>query len=117
MEVLQIIAHNFLLNNFCLVLTEDVNKLIATIASQWAIPFFIHTGGMDDQISKNQCVLERMIVWHINPLELSLCWFDSSERDDIWKKLSFSHPEKGNCANLPSGKIHLETETHGKNHN
>ena len=73
---------------------------------------------MDDQIFKikNQYVLERMIVWLTNPLELNLCQFDSSERD-IWKKLSFSHPEKGNCANLPPGKIYLEIETPGKNCN
>ena len=59
---------------------------------------------MDDQIVKNQYVLEKKIVWLISHLELNLCRFDSSERDDIWKKLSFSRPEKGDYANLPPAK-------------
>ena len=41
---------------------------------------------MNNQISKNEYVLDKMIVWLINLLELNLCRFDSSERDDIWKK-------------------------------
>ena len=49
---------------------------------------------MDDQIFKNQYIMDRMIVWLINPLELNFCQFDPSEKDDIWKKLSVSHPEK-----------------------
>ena len=38
--------------------------------------------GMDNQIFKDQYVLERMIVWLINPLELNLCQFDPSEKDN-----------------------------------
>ena len=56
--------------------------------------------GMDDQIFKNQCILEKMIVW--------LCWPGLSEKDDIWKKLLVSHPEKGNCENLPLEKYTLK---------
>ena len=37
---------------------------------------------MDNQIFKNQYVLERMIVWLVIPLELNLCQFDPSEKDD-----------------------------------
>ena len=62
---------------------------------------------MDDQIFKNQCILERMIVWLINPLELNLCWSDPSEKGDIWKKLSVSHPEKGNIKSTPLEKYTL----------
>ena len=65
---------------------------------------------MDDQIVKNQYVLEKKIVWLISHLELNLCRFDSSERDDIWKKLSFSRPEKGDCKFTPCKK-YLEIET------
>ena len=77
---------------------------------------------MDNKIFKNQYALERMIAWLINSLELNLCQFDLSEKDDSylanWKKISISHPEKGNCANLPPLKIYLaEIETPGKNHN
>ena len=32
-------------------------------------------------------------------------------------KFSVSHPEKGSCQNLPPGKIYLEIEPPGKNHN
>ena len=47
---------------------------------------------MDNQIFKNQYVLERMIVWLINPLELNLCWFDSSERDGHLKNIIILRP-------------------------
>ena len=46
--------------------------------------------GMDDQISKNQCILQRTIVWLINPLELNLRWFDPSEKNDISEKFFHS---------------------------
>ena len=49
---------------------------------------------MDNQFFKNQYVLERMIVWLTNPLELNLCQFDSSERDDIWKNIIILPPWK-----------------------
>ena len=71
---------------------------------------------MDEQTLKNQYIRERMIVWLINPLELNLCQLDSSENNNIRKKFLVPNPEKGNCENLPSGKIYLEIETLGKNH-
>ena len=72
---------------------------------------------MDDQIFKNQYVLERMIVWLINPMELNLSRFNLSEKISTRKKFSVSHLEKGSTADLPPGKIYLGTETPGKNHN
>ena len=36
---------------------------------------------------------------------------------DILHYGSVFHPEKGSCANLPPGKIYLEIEPPGKNHN
>ena len=33
-----------------------------------------------------------MIIWLINPLELNLRWFGSSEKNDTYKN---SYPEKG----------------------
>ena len=32
-------------------------------------------------------------------------------------KFQFTHPKKGNCANLPPGKVYLEIETSEKNDN
>ena len=69
---------------------------------------------MDNQNFKNQYVLERMVVWLINPLELNLSQFNLSEKIDTWEKFSVSHLEKGNCANSPPGKIYLEIEIPGK---
>ena len=53
---------------------------------------------MDNKIFKNQYALERMIAWLINPLELNLCQFDLSEKDDSylanWKKYQSPTPKK-----------------------
>ena len=39
-------------------------------------------------------------------LELNLRWFDPSEKMISVKTITVSHPEKGNCVNLSSGKIY-----------
>ena len=44
--------------------------------------------------------------WLLNPLELNLRRFDPSEKIIPVKKISVSHSEKGNGANLPAGKIY-----------
>ena len=74
--------------------------------------------GIDDQIFENQYVLEKMIVWLINPQELNLSRFDPSEKNEIIKKNFQSHTrKKSNSVDLPPVKIYLEIETPGKNHN
>ena len=45
---------------------------------------------MDDQTFKNQCTLERTIVWLINTLESNLRWFDPSEKKMIPEKIFWS---------------------------
>ena len=52
-----------------------------------AYSIFYPYRGMDDQIFKNQYILERMI-WLWNPLELILSWFDPSEKWYLKKRLS-----------------------------
>ena len=75
--------------------------------------------GMDDQISKNQYILQRTIVWLINPLELNLRWFDPSEKNDITEKFFHSPTLKKVTVQIyPQEKyIYLETEIPWKNHN
>ena len=57
--------------------------------------------GMDDQIFKNQCALERMIVWHLNPLEFILRQFEIPQKKMIPEKIFESAiSKKVNSANL-----------------
>ena len=59
---------------------------------------------------KNNCLTRK-------PLKFNLRQFNLLEKNDTLKQISVFHPKKGNYANLPSGKIYLEIETSGKNHN
>ena len=83
----------------------------------WVIPFFIQTGvctkialESTNMLWKNYCLTHK-------PLKFNLRQFNLLEKSDTLKRISVFHPKKGNYANLPPGKIYLEIETSGKNHN
>ena len=58
------------------ILNRRLERLGSDIPYKMGYSIFHPYRGMDDQIFKNQYVLERMIVWLINPLELNLDWFN-----------------------------------------
>ena len=81
----------------------------------WVIPFFIQTGVWTkilktSMLWKNNCLTRKL-------LKFNLRQFNLLEKNDTLKQISVFHPKKGNCANLLPGKIYLEIETSGKNHN
>ena len=55
---------------------------------------------MDDQVFKNQYVLERMTVWLINPLELNFSWFHLSEITILEKHFRSPTPKKGTTVQI-----------------
>ena len=90
--------------------------MVYTCNIEWAIPFFIHTWVWTTKLLKTKRSGKNDYLTHKSP-GIQSWQFSPSEKNDAWKKFSVSHPEKGICANLPLGKMYLETDNPGKNHN